>query len=172
VSMIRALTLVFVIVLLVAVAGVVGYFVHGVIGSPDTKPSAPHLAERTNQLPTATEVFDLRSRCVALGEKIMENNAIGSALTQWQNSHYNPVINRCHVELIVQSANKSIPYQSQTMLYDGQTGELLATFQVKEDGVRFGMVYDRHHKTKSWDNLGYDDARAYVDKLMEENREQ
>jgi hypothetical protein len=44
--------------------------------------SAVAQQQRTHQLPTATEVFNLRSRCAALGERILEGNTIGPALTQ------------------------------------------------------------------------------------------
>jgi len=47
--------------------------------------------------PTATEV------CAELGEKIMEENDIGMALSQV--SRYDPRINRCYVELIVVAAD-------------------------------------------------------------------
>jgi hypothetical protein len=52
--------------------------------------SAVAQQQRTHQLPTATEVFNLRSRCAALGERMLEENVIGSALTQSQISHYEP----------------------------------------------------------------------------------
>ena len=172
-SMIKTPALVFVVVLLVAAAGFVGSFVRGVIGPTDAKPSAPHLAERTNQLPTATEVFNLRSKCAALGEKMLENDFVGSALTHSQVSLYNPRTNRCYVELTAQTANVNIPITYlRTALFDGQTGEMLAYFKL-EKGVSSGMVYDRQHQTtKTLDADGYDDAQAYIDKLMQENREQ
>jgi hypothetical protein len=85
--------------------------------------------QRTHQLPTATEVFNLRSRCVALGDQILEANTIGSALTQSQVSHYEPRTNRCYVELTIQTADLSKPTSQHYMnrvLYDGQTKEMLA----------------------------------------------
>ena len=44
--------------------------------------------------PTATEVFNLRSKCAELGEKILKNTAIGDALKKDQLSHYEPKTNR------------------------------------------------------------------------------
>jgi hypothetical protein len=37
--------------------------------------------DRPYQLPTATEVFRLRSLCAGLGDRILEDSAVGTALT-------------------------------------------------------------------------------------------
>src|SRR5262244_1988050 len=77
--------------------------------------------------PTASEIFNLRSKCAELGQKIMENHVIGSALTQDVVTHYDPKTNRCYAELDVNMADlsKFDEYNSRT-LYDAQTGEMLA----------------------------------------------
>jgi hypothetical protein len=63
--------------------------------------------------PTATEAFNLRTKCVELSEKINSeydkttNNMLAAAhepllpLVQEHHSHYNPRTNRCYVELRV-----------------------------------------------------------------------
>ncbi len=89
-------------------------------------------SQQAYNLPTATEVFRLRSECVVLGQKTLDSNTIGSVLTQSQISHYNPATNRCYVQLTVQSANLSGDYFS-NYLFDGQTGDLLAS-ATKEKG--------------------------------------
>jgi len=82
---------------------------------------------RTNQIPTATEVFQMRSECASLGQKILNKNIVGIALTQSQLSNYNPKTNRCYVELTVQTADLSKePEVMSRYLYDGQTEEMLA----------------------------------------------
>jgi hypothetical protein len=80
--------------------------------------------------PNAGELFDLESKCNVLANKAMENNTIGSALTQSQLGHYNPVDNRCYVLLNVTTADLRTPFDKFTSDYfldDGQTGETLAT---------------------------------------------
>src|SRR5438045_110893 len=69
--------------------------------------SQPQKLQKTHVAapPTATEVFDLRSKCAELGQKIMDGNLIGSALRQDQVSHYNPETNRCYVQLDVSQAD-------------------------------------------------------------------
>lgn len=93
------------------------------------KPGAP------NHIPTATEVFHLRSECAALGEKMKNDPPVGWFGLASELSRYDPGTNRCYVEL--RSA-------SSTSLYDGQTGELLAntTFSppVRSSGVKPGLV--------------------------------
>jgi hypothetical protein len=126
--------------------------------------------QRTQQLPTATEVFNLRGRCAALGDRILNNNVIGSALSQSQISHYEPRTNRCYVELTVQTADTTVPmqYLSRT-LYDGQTNEMLAWSRL-ERGKKGGMVFDRQHQTTSMDNAGWDDANDYINEKMADDR--
>src|SRR5471032_183950 len=91
------------------------------------------LAEaQTNQLPTATEIFNLRSLCTSLGEKLLQENVLEPDFAHQQTSHYQPRTNRCYVEINVHSANNISPdYQLTRYLYDGQTKELLAMSKVE-----------------------------------------
>lgn len=132
--------------------------------------SAALAQERGFQLPTATEVFQLRSACAALGQKILENNFVGTALSQDQVSHYNPRTNRCFVDVTVQTADitKPMEYFSR-YLFDGQTKQMLAFARI-EKGKKVGMVYDHQHQTTNLDNDGWDDASAYIDAMMADDR--
>ena len=109
--------------------------------------------------PTATEV------CAELGEKIMEENDIGMALSQV--SRYDPRTNRCYVELIVVAADvtksKGVFHR---YLYDGQTKELLASASRDNDRPMGGQVFDREHRPASFTNNGYDDTNEYIDQMM------
>lgn len=128
--------------------------------------------ERTFQLPTATEVFQLRSACAALGQKILDENVVGSALTQEQLSHYNPRTNRCYVELTVHAADLTkydqFPYHR--YLFDGQTKEMLAASEIKVSGKKSGIVYDKQHRTTTLENAGWDDTNVYIDQMMADDR--
>src|SRR5262245_51955456 len=126
-------------------------------------------AQPTQQLPTATEVFNLCSRCAALALKILEENTVGSALSQSQISNYEPGTNRCYVEITTQAIDPSkLDYNSQ-ILFDEQTREILA-FAKTERGQRGGMVFDRQHRVTTRDNGGWDDANAYIEKMMTADR--
>ncbi len=116
--------------------------------------------------PTATEVFNLRSKCAEFGEKILDGNIIGLALTQTQVSHYHPKTNRCYVELTVNMADLS-KYEDYYArhLYDGQTGELLASVQRKK-GVKTAFVKD------SPNTFDWDAAIIKIDTLMTDGRMQ
>jgi hypothetical protein len=54
---------------------------------PNAAPTAPRAS--------ASEVFCLRSECAALGQKIVDEDVVGVALTVTAASHYNPGTNRC-----------------------------------------------------------------------------
>src|SRR4029077_13591022 len=102
------------------------------------------LDERGNELrvgeaQTATEVFQLRLASAELGQAILANNFIGTALTQDQVSHYIPRTNRCYVELTV------------------QTGDVSKN------------LVDKQHYTTTLDNAGWDDARADIDAMISDD---
>lgn len=94
------------------------------------KKTEPKREVQNFRTPSAEELFDLESKCNAMGRKAMENNVIGSALTQSELSHYNPADNRCYVLLNVSTADLRTPidqFTSDYFLDDGQTGDILAT---------------------------------------------
>ncbi len=130
---------------------------------PDTPTPRPRIASP----PTATEIFNLRTKCAELGQKIMENNTIGSALTQDIVTHYNPETNRCYAELDVNMADlsKFDEYNSGT-LYDGQTAEMLAHIEHKK-GQKTAYVKDSGLKTTDFDT-----AIMKMAELMEDDRKQ
>jgi hypothetical protein len=141
------------------------------LGVLKSAPSA-FTEERTFQLPTATEVFQLRSACAVLGQKILDENVVGSALTQEQLAHYNSRTNRCYVELVVHAADLTKYHQSpyRRYLFDGQTREMLAASEIKVGGKNWGIVYDKHHLTTTLENASWDDTNAYIDQMMADDR--
>lgn len=130
--------------------------------------AAPTHTPRIVALPTATEIFNLRSKCAELGDKILENNFVGRALTQEVKSHYNPETNRCYVELDVHAADlsKYEEYENSRYLFDGQTKDMLASSR-QEKGVKSGSIYDPDDVT-----AGYDKANAMIDSRMADGRKQ
>ena len=122
--------------------------------------------------PTATEVFDLRSKCAELGEKIMKNTVIGDELRKEQLSHYEPKTNRCYVRLTVWNANlgKGDEYFQQ-YLFDGQTGQVLATI-LREDGVRSGDIYSDPSPSQGNSDEMYVDASIFISQMMADDRQQ
>jgi len=118
--------------------------------------------------PTATEVFNLRSKCAEFGEKVLNGNSIGPALTQEQVSHYDPKTNRCYVELWVHMADltKFQDYEAR-YVFDGQTGEMLASAQNKK-GVKTGFVQGGNVDSV----LDFNAATLKIDGLMADDRKQ
>lgn len=122
--------------------------------------------------PTATEVFNLRSKCAELGEKIMKNTVTGAALKKDQLSHYEPKTNRCYVQLTVWNADlaKGDDYFQQ-YLFDGQTSQELAAIR-REKGVRSGDIFiDPSPLNGNSDEL-YVDASLFISKMMADDRQQ
>ena len=122
--------------------------------------------------PTATEVFNLRSKCAELGEKILKNTVIGDALKTDQLSHYAAKTNRCYVQLTVWNANlaKGDEYFQQ-YLFDGQTGQVLAAIR-REKGTRSGEIsIDPSPLNGNSDEL-YVDASMFISKMMADDRQQ
>lgn len=128
-------------------------------------------AGAVSRLPTATEIFHLRSECAALGEKILDNYLVGSALYKSQVSHYDPKSNRCYVLYTVQTADttKPLDYQHE-LLFDGQTGEMLASLLYKGEDNKSGIVYDPQHQPTTDTHGFYDDTKSYINALMNEGR--
>ena len=122
--------------------------------------------ERGFQPPTATEVFNLRSRCVELADKMVQEFWNANNVSQWARSHYDPRTNRCYVEFNVE---KKALYVSRS-LFDGQTKDVIAFAEIYPNNKRSGKVYDRQHKPTSLDNDGWDDANKYIDEMMAEDR--
>jgi hypothetical protein len=84
----------------------------------------------TFQPPSAREAFELEGECVKLGDVILRENIIGSALTEEVVSQYNPRTNRCYVLLNVHSKDlsKFDQFDDSFYLKDGQTKDLLAFY--------------------------------------------
>jgi len=140
------------------------------------KSSSPIPAVNVNapsfRSPTATEVFNLRSKCAELGEKIMKNTVIGDELTKEQLSHYEPKTNRCYVRLTVWKANlgKGDEYFQQ-YLFDGQTGQVLAAIR-REHGVRSGDIYSDPSPSQGNSDEMYLDASIFISQMMADDRQQ
>jgi hypothetical protein len=134
--------------------------------------SKPVVDEPAFRKPTATEVFNLRSKCAEFGEKILSGSFIGSALAHEQLSHYDPKSDRCYVELTVHMADltKYADYYAR-YLYDGQTGEMLAWSQSKK-GVKTGFVHQSVDIGSSVAPVDFDAANTKIGALMADDRKQ
>ena len=121
--------------------------------------------------PTATEVFNLRSKCAELGDRILKQTDIADTLKKDQVSHYEPKTNRCYVQLTVWNPNPSKGDYFQQSLLDGQTGQVLAAIH-REKGVRSGEIsIDPSPLNGNPDEL-YVDASMFINKMMEDDRQQ
>ena len=109
----------------------------------------------------------------------MEENVIGIALSQSQESHYDPKTNRCYVQLTVMSADMTKPQAYYNLnLYDGQTREALAFAKV-EHGEKSGFVFVPQDTFDNWGrksigthhtDAGFTVAREFIDNAMKDDR--
>jgi len=119
--------------------------------------------------PTATELFNLRSRCAALGNKFLDDDPLvgRSSLTKTIISHYDPRTNHCYGDEVTQNVANPDSYFNR-FLFDLQTGEMLAfarrTAKEKQNGIVVGGPLDMR------DDHGFSAANEYIDKLMQEDR--
>ncbi len=83
--------------------------------------------------PTAAEVFHLRTECAELGEKLLLK--LYDSPYADQESHYDPLTNRCYVEIhhwegVLREGVVTNPKLARMYLYDGQTQSLLAYYKL------------------------------------------
>ena len=134
--------------------------------------------------PTASEVFNLRNKCAQLGQKILDDDLHGPAVSISEVSNYNPQTNRCYVKLEASPGDLTTPrdqHYLDTSVFDGQTGELLAFTKYKNLPGWAGPGDDQHenkyglivyeHKCIAQPCDGYDAAKKEIESLMHDSRE-
>ncbi len=123
---------------------------------------------------SATELFALRTKCAALGEKILQDNSISPALTHEQVSHYNTETGHCYVKLEDHTANPDSAenYMSDEVLYDGQTGERLASASMQGKDKKSAWISSTSLQHFAHDSAypPYEEARDLIDKFVAEDR--
>jgi hypothetical protein len=150
--------------------------------------------------PTATEEFNLRIKCKQMADEKAESmterpitDAEGASLgmkpadVAFMNkqieqrranvimsshaSNYDPKTNHCYIEIIIHKRfGKNFEIEvKHRQVYDAQTDDLLSFTKI-ENGQKVGIVFDHDHRTTTNDNLGYDDANAYMDEKMRARR--
>ncbi len=134
------------------------------------------LQTKVYNLPTATEVFNLRSECATLGQKISDSKPSGNyRYSRLQSSHYNPATNRCYVEFSDMGSLEAKGSYSR-FLYDGQTKDELAyAFEDKDKGNTGWINIDGPvDKNDTWPMYNpsisnYDSAMIYISKVMKDD---
>jgi len=119
----------------------------------------PVREERFQNLPTATEVFELRNKCVRLGDELSKVVPIHADANRTVTSNYVARTNRCYVVIEDSLERSGDKWLDGASLYDGQTRDLLAT-TLMEPGNQSGTVWGEPSVR------GYDDVHAYIEKRM------
>jgi hypothetical protein len=149
-------------------------------------PAAPQMP------PTATEAFDLPIRCMKLGAQklgslqtqpmsIADGASMGMSpaavatfneeyvpqlIDAHYSSKYDSVNNRCYAEIYIHTRTERFDIE-QRQLYDANVDDLLASATIQND-KKYGNVFDHeNHSTTTFADLGWDDANAYIDEMMD-----
>jgi hypothetical protein len=127
---------------------------------------------RQQKLPTATEVFNLRTKCAELGRQLDAKQSYDSSDTYRETlSNYSIKTNRCYVTLTDSSTLSAVRRTHKRIhdvdLYDGQTWELLATTSDGPNGKTGTVSGDSNiEDCSSSSDCGYSKAQAYIDERM------
>lgn len=130
--------------------------------------------------PTATEIFDLRSKCSELGKAYMKehynyNQFIDPTphiVHTLLHSHYNSNTNHCYLEIADSwYGDSNAPYSLKIELIDGQTEDLLFDTIHYDDPMKIeGHIYDRKYKDSEHPKDEPIEASYYIQELMEERK--
>ncbi len=111
--------------------------------------------------PSVVELFNLRTECTRLGDKLSEERRDILAENEWHQARYDAIRNRCFVV-----TNFYIGKELNRNLYDAQTKEMLAYIVSSTPGRSHGNVL-----TDKPNDHDADKARAYIDRMMTDERE-
>jgi hypothetical protein len=141
-------------------------------------------SEKVQQSPTATELWQLRSACVELREKLvkdLQSHETGmDRILSDTSSRYDPVTGHCYIATTAMEKTGDERGAEHHVLWDGQTGKILASIDFPIHREPSGSVSDPQHVGPSpdkfddqktfWRAQAYD-AVIYIHRLMSEDRE-
>jgi hypothetical protein len=149
---------------------------------PTKQAPAPQLVA----LPTATEVFHLRSECAKLSAVILKDKEdnlqpwLETKTYAWwhrlsETSHYSPESNRCYVNLVTRTTSRhDETYEEWSQeLYDGQTKEMLAMTRIQlggKDATNKQGTGSVLVTTKDVYEDTYKGAGQYIQDMMKDDR--
>jgi hypothetical protein len=110
---------------------------------------------------SATELFQIRSECRELGEKIIRENPPTLGNSQNFLSYYNESENRCYVEVQV-SGDGGVT--TGALLWDGQTNALLAMYHIDANGNSTAFIFEKLATTGKSSTLG--DTMSFIQNKM------
>lgn len=129
--------------------------------------------------PTATEAFNLRIKCkqmVAQKEQDMQEQRerLGKLapelISSFSSSRYDPRANRCYGEFHYHEYVRRASLDREVRaLYDMQVEDMLAFWEIK-NGKKNGVVFDHSHRSTKDKNIGWDDADAYMNEMIEDRK--
>jgi hypothetical protein len=114
--------------------------------------------------PTATEAFNLRIKCKEMVDRKEKDLQDEYVTAMRSSSRYDPRSNRCFGEFQYYTPGL---YKETRLLVDMQIDEVIAHWGIVDKKHKFGTVYRKLQKPLLT-NKGWDDADAYISKMMAE----
>jgi hypothetical protein len=109
----------------------------------------------SRERPTATELFNLRSKCTELGDALLKSKGIDADFT----SRYDLSSNRCYVRV-----SHSVAGSTFEGVFDGQTRKVIASVTINRNGYSDGIVATGCPGPKGSDCISA--AESKMDELM------
>jgi hypothetical protein len=129
------------------------------------------------QIPVPVDAVDPRASCRHVAEQKARamlwprpdiDDANDRVLARaYHEARFDEARGRCFLEVYQHYTQAGQTEVERRRLYDAFSDELLAMTETRS-GKESGMVFDRRHRMTSGSNLGWDDASAYIDRLMAE----
>jgi hypothetical protein len=127
-----------------------------------------HAQQPVQQPPTATELFNLRSTCAQLGQKLLDKidpQPQAPPIETTQISRYDTTTGHCYVEIDARHTDDNGYFVRS--LFDGKTGKFIAQAR-KENGSVEGIT---PRNTDAGPGKNYEEANAYINGKMSENHQ-
>jgi hypothetical protein len=123
---------------------------------------APHFQARCRQ------IADQKAQAVFWPRPDIDDANDRVRARGYHDARYDQASGRCYIEVYQHYTEATGRMEvERRQRYDGFSDELLAITNVRSGKIS-GMVFDRRHRMTSGSNLGWDDASAYIDRLMAE----
>ncbi len=128
--------------------------------------------------PSASEIFNLRTKCAQLVEQMPEahEGRNPNVQNETHTSHFDPKTNRCYAEFDEQKRDLDLKsglplgWETDTFLYDAQTHDLLAWTSVQGDHKAALVARDSGLGAPPGYDMDYDTAQAIINKTMADDR--
>ena len=127
----------------------------------------------------AAEASNMRIQCKKMADEKAERLWLLNPYLRQQpevirrlaNAKYDAKNDRCYIEIFDhhKAGGQRVFDLQQRQIYDAQKDDLLAFAKIQK-GKKVGMVFDPTHRSTMGNDLGWQDANSYIDRMMADPR--